>query len=137
MQQYNANKSLDVVLKQNQLVKTLVQQETNKILLSASKIYSLLCGDGEVVCIDQKFAIKTNGVVLPFEQMSVSDKFCLFLSLKLCDLQSRFAQCKTILLHGTLSANVDELMPRLARLNDFVFVAQALSTDLSPSCATV
>ena len=127
LQQYNTNKSLDVVLKQNQVVKLVVQQEIDKILTSASRIYSTLCGSGEIVCVDEKFAIKTNDVITPFDELSVSDKLCIFLSIKLCDMQVKFPQCKTVLLHGNLSANVSEMASRLANLTNHVFVAEALA----------
>lgn len=131
LQQYNTNKSLDVVLKQNQIVKFVIQQEINKVLTSASKIYASLCGEGEVVCVDEKFAIKTNGNVVSFDELSVSDKLCLFISLKLCELQNKFPKCKTVLLHGNLSANVEEMKSRLANLKNYVFVAETFSTDIA------
>ena len=106
-------------------------QEINKVLLSASKIFATLCGQGEVVCDNEKFAIKTDGIVTPFDELSVSDKLCLFLAIKLCDLQNKFPQCKTVLLHGSLSANMQEMTERLAKLDDYVFVAETFSTDIA------
>ena len=131
MNQYNSNKSLDVVLKQNQVVKLVVQQEIDKILTSASRIYSTLCGSGEIVCVDEKFAIKVDDVVTPFADLSVSDKLCIFLAIKLCDLQVKFPQCKTVLLHGSLPINNGEMASRLANLETHVFVTEAFSTDVN------
>ena len=127
LHQYNSNKSLDVVLRQNQVVKLVVKQEIDKILTSASRIYSTLCGSGEIVCIDEKFAIRQNDEITPFEDLSVSDKLCIFLSIKLCDMQVKFPQCQTVLLHGSLSVNKEEMASRLANLANRVFVVEAMS----------
>ena len=127
LHQYNSNKSLDVVLRQNQVVKLVVKQEIDKILTSASRIYSTLCGSGEIVCIDEKFAIRQNDVITPFEDLSVSDKLCIFLSIKLCDMQIKFPQCQTVLLHGSLPVNKEEMASRLANLANRVFVVEAMS----------
>ena len=130
LHQYNSNKSLDVVLRQNQVVKLVVQQEIDKILTSASRIYSTLCGNGEIVCVDEKFAVKVDDVVTPFADLSVSDKLCIFLAIKLCDMQIKFPQCKTVLLHGSLPINNAEMAQRLANLDTHVFITEALSTDI-------
>ncbi|MBE5748743.1 MAG: hypothetical protein E7344_03830 [Clostridiales bacterium] len=131
LHQYNSNKSLDVVLRQNQVVKLVVEQEIGKILTSASRIYSTLCGSGEIVCVDEKFALKIDDVITPFADLSVSDKLCIFLSIKLCDMQIKFPQCRTVLLHGSLPLNVSEMAGRLANLSNYVFVVDALSTDIN------
>ena len=131
LHQYNSNKSLDVVLRQNQVVKLVVEQEIGKILTSASRIYSTLCGSGEIVCDDEKFALKVDDVITPFADLSVSDKLCIFLSIKLCDMQIKFPQCRTVLLHGSLPLNVSEMAGRLANLSNYVFVVDALSTDIN------
>jgi len=131
LQQYNDNKSLDTILKQNKVIKIVVEQEISKILTSASRIYSTLCGSGEIVCLDGKFAIKNDCITTPFDQLSLSDKLCLFLSIKLCDLQIRFPQCKTVLLHGDISLNKEEMTSRLANLKNRNFVTEAMSVELA------
>lgn len=130
LSQYDGAKSLDAVLQQTKVVKLVFETEINKLLASAGGVYRTLCGQGEIVCDDGKFAVKTNGVITPFDKLSLSDKLCLFLSLKLCAVGVKFPHLDTVLLHGDIQVNKEEMASRLKNLKNKNFITEAMSVDL-------
>ena len=63
--------------------------------------------------------------IVPFSTVSVQAS-----GATLADLQAKFPQCKTVLLHGSMPVNNQQMATRLANLKDRVFVTESFSTDV-------
>lgn len=129
--QYNDTKNFDSVIKQTKIVELVFEEEIAKILSSASSFYSAMCGGGEIICEKDIFAVKSaKGKVTHYADLSMSDKMCVFLSLRLCSLSTVFPNLNTVLLHGQMQLNTEEMISRLKNLKGKNFIVEAMSTSL-------
>ncbi len=129
--QYNDSKNFDSVIKQTKIVELVFEEEIAKILSSASSVYGAMCGGGEIICDDDIFAVKSSkGKVTHYKDLSMSDKMCVFLSLRLCSLSTTFPNLNTVLLHGNMELNNAEMIARLKNLKGKNFIVEAMSTSL-------
>lgn len=129
--QYNDSKNFDSVIKQTKIVELVFEEEIAKILSSASSVYGAMCGGGEIICEDDIFAVKSSkGKVTHYKDLSMSDKMCVFLSLRLCSLSTTFPNLNTVLLHGNMELNNAEMIARLKNLKGKNFIVEAMSTSL-------
>ncbi len=118
-------------MQQTRVIELVFVEEISKILESASKIYNKLVGKGEIVCVDNMFAVKlSEEKTRTYKSLSLSDKMCVFLALRLCSLEMSFPNFNTVLLHGQIGLNNKEMISRLKNLKGKNFITEAMSAAL-------